>query len=193
MYIFNFFIQRFFEDVGEIEQTFRQSIKLKLIKEEDLPYIPNKDECPHHSLLYTDINSGKFANRIASYSITESSKKKCDSLYPLADQDKFIEISSKDIDKKGNYTFCRAAKLQFSEEVKTCLTDFGQIYIYAMFDSFDLKIGTDLRIKSVVLTPLEMKQIKLEKEKIKQWNEAIFNVKNTFTRLKYRISENEFA
>ena len=193
MYIFNFFIQNYFEDVGEIEQIFRQSIKLKIIKEKDLPYIPNKEEYPHPSLLYTDINSGKFANRIASYSITASSKKKCDSLYLLADQDKFIEISSKDIDKNGNYTFCRAAKLQFSDEVKTCLADLGQIYIYAMFDSFDLKIGTDLRIKSVVLTPLEMNQIRLEKEQIEQWNEAVFKVKNTFTRLKYRISENEFA
>lgn len=191
MNFFNIYIQNYFEDVSDIQLIFRQSIKLKIIKEEHLPTVPSKDERPLPSPLIEDINSGKLANRISSYSITTNSKKRCDSIYSISDREKFIEVSCKNIDKKGVYTFCRAAKIQFSDEVHNYLKEFGKVYLFAIFDSFDLKVGTDLRIKSIVLTPLEMEQITKEQQQIKHWNESIFNVKNTYTRLKYRISEIE--
>lgn len=193
MNFFNIYTHNYFEDVSDIQLIFRQSVQLGLIKKEDLPSIPSKDEKPLPSPLSVEINTGKLANRIASYSITTSSKRRCDSLYSIADREKFIEVSNKNIDRKGLFTFCRVVKIQFSDEVISYLQKFTKIFIYAIFDSFDLKVGTDLRIKSLVLTPLEYDQITEEHKQIMQWNEAMFKVKNTYTRLKYRISEIECA
>ena len=193
MNFFNIYNHNYFEDVSDIQLIFRQSVQLRLIKEEDLPSIPSKDERPLPSPLSVEINAGKLANRIANYSITTSSKRRCDSLYSIADREKFIQVSNKNIDRKGIFTFCRVAKIQFSDEVISYLQEFSKIYIYAIFDSFDLKVGTDLKIKSLVLTPLEFDQITEEHKQIMQWNEAMFKVKNTYTRLKYRISEIECA
>lgn len=189
MNILNFKSLMSISDYASIELVFLEAVRLKIIKIDDLPQIPNVVDRPVLVSLINEINNGKISDRVKKYSITVSAKNKMNVLFELEDRRKFIELTSKNLSKDFTYTYCRATKIWIEDEFVNHIKESEKIYLYANFDSFDLKIGTDLKEKMVLLKHCEMELVLAEYSKIHKWNLAISKINNTVSRLNHIISE----
>lgn len=189
MEIFSSTNLKYLDSIDGINEVFRKAIELNIVEEIDLPKIPNRENEPPPSKLINSISQGDFSSRTASFTITNYAKRRLDSLMTFEDQAKFIDIVPECLNPDKTFTFCRSAKIEFNSDVMQFLKKFGKFHFYSLFDFFDLKIGTDLATKIVVLNPEEYVLFNNEYEAIKRWNYSITHINNTVSRLKYRISE----
>lgn len=180
---------KYLDSIDGIKEVFKKAIELSIVEETDLPKIPNRENAPPPSKLLNSISQGDFSSRTASFTITNYAKRRIDSLMTFDDQGKFIEIVPECLNLDKTFTFCRSAKIKFNSDVMQFLKKFGKFHFYSFFDFFDLKIGTDLATKIVVLNPEEYGLFNNEYQAIERWNYSITHVNNTVSRLKYRISE----
>lgn len=186
---FNVHAHAYFENVSQVENIFKTAISLNIVKSSELPSIPMAHTLPSPSPLIKSIGSGDLSNRLEKFDITSYFQKRRDSLFIFELSGKFIEITTKDLTKSGTFKYCRSAILSFSKEVKNILDTYGRFYMYSEFDSFDLKVGTDIRDKIIILTPDEYDVYHNEIANIQNWNKQILCVQSESARLKYRISE----
>lgn len=180
---------KYLDSIDGINEVFRKAIELSIVEETDLPKIPNREYAPPPSKLLNSISQGDFSSRTASFTITNYAKRRLNSLMTFDDQGKFIELLPDSLNPDQTFTFCRSAKIEFNSDVLQFLKKFGKFHFYSFFDFFDLKIGTDLAKKIVVLNPEEYVLFNNEYQAIKRWNYSITHINNTVSRLKYRISE----
>lgn len=186
---FNVQTQGYFEDEKQIETIFQAAISYKIVNSSELPSIPLAQSIPPPSPLIESIKLGNFSNRIESFSITQYFHKRRDSFFVFELSKKFIEINRVNLNKDATFKYCRSATLRFSDEVMSFLDTFGKFYLYSDFDSFDLKVGTDIREKIIVLNPIEYEIFQHDLLKIQNWNQRILSVQSESVRLKYRLSE----
>lgn len=177
--------------VAHIKEIFLKARNLNVANVSQIPPIPDEANKPKKFPMINSINAGDFSSRIALYTPTKSSLKCSNSLFQLKGRETFIQILSSDLKKDNSYTICRSANIVFSSEVVEILNNFGKIFLYFNFDSFDLKVGTDLKFKMVTLTPSELEAVRKESEQICEWNSQIIKVNNAVARLSYLINESE--
>jgi len=186
---FNIQTHAYFEDVSQIEKIFQSALSFKIIHCSELPNIPLAQALPLPSPLLESIKLGNLKNRVKSFAITQYFQKRRDSLFVFDLSGKFTEVSKKCLSKDGTFKYCRSATLSFNNEVENILETYGKFYLYSNFDSFDLKIGTDIREKIIILSPLEYETLQKDISDIQNWNRQILSVRNESARLKYRLSE----
>ena len=186
---FNIQTYAYFEDVSQIEKIFQSALSLKILHCSELPSIPLAQSIPPPSPLLENIKLGNLNNRVKSFAITPYFQKRRDILFVFDLSGKFTEVSKKSLSKDGTFKYCRSAILSFNNEVENILEAYGKFYLYSNFDSFDLKIGTDIREKIIILSPLEYEALQKDIAVIQNWNNQILNVRNESSRLKYRLSE----
>lgn len=186
---FNLNAHAYFENVSQIEQIFKSAISHNVVKSYELPSIPFADSLPSPSPLIESIRSGEFSNRLEGFDLTPYFLKRRDSFFIFELTRKFVKITTNDLTKEGAFKYCRSVTLRFSNEVKEILHTFEKMYMYTDFDSFDLKVGTDIKEKMIILAPFEYDIIQKDIEIIKNWNQQILRVQSESARLKYRLSE----
>ncbi|EOZ8645478.1 hypothetical protein ACQWTT_001229 [Acinetobacter baumannii] len=179
----------YFDDMESVIEIYKKAVDLKLIYEKDLPIIPQSKAEPLTSQLLISINSGYYKFRTQKYSFTAFAKRNINTLFTMEDNKKFIQITSQSLNKDKSFTFCRSAKFYFNDDVFEFLKKYENVYFYSDFDSFDLKVGSDLRNKIIILNPEEHEDLNFYFQKIKQWNHQITKVNNAVSRLKYLINE----
>lgn len=185
----NLEIENFFDNIKQIEDIFESGIRLKLIDHNEIPSVPSKRSKPVSSTLIKHIKSEFFTHRIKDYSTTVFFQKHRDTFYFFQNKENFIEINDTNLNKDGSFKYCRSVVLHFNEEVKLFFKKYGKVFLYTNFNSFDLKVGADIRFKILVLNPDEYEQLQNDISKIIKWNCQILKINNVSTYLKYRLSE----
>jgi hypothetical protein len=180
-------------DLTSIDIVLREALRLNIIKIIDIPSIPNELDKPILAPIILEINNGGNSDRVKKYTITTSAKKKINELFELDGRRTFIKLPSKSLANDFTYTYCRSTKIWIEDGFASQINESENIYLYADFDSFDLKIGTDLKNKMVILKQEEMELVEAEHSKILKWNIKISKLNNFVSRLKYYISEFEGA
>lgn len=181
--------QHYFDDVDEIKSIFKSALSSSIVKSDELPLIPREITLPIPSPFLTKIKKGVFSHRIKSFSTTDYFEKRRDSLCFYDKEGEFTEIIESDLTKEETYIYCRSVIFTFSDEVKSIIKQHGKIFLWANFNSFDLKIGIDISKEIVILSPLEYKQLESEIAEISAWNRQILKINKIYARLKYRLSE----
>ena len=176
-------------DLASIDKILMEAVRLKIIKIADIPTIPNETDKPVPIPFISEINNGEISDRVKKYSITTSAKKRINDLFELEGRRTFIELPSKCLSNDFTYTYCRSTKIWIEDGFVKQIKEAEKVFLYVDFDSFDLKIGTDLKDKMVLLKQDEMELVIAEHSKIQKWNLAISKINNTVSRLNYIISE----
>lgn len=176
------------DNYSAINSTFQKALELRLASIDEIPCLPDMNSRPIRNALIDEINNGSFLDRVKSFSLTNAAKKNINFIAELKECKKFILLNASSLCRDGSFTSCRMAKFWFEQEINQAIRN-NSVYFYVAFDTFDIKIGTDLRKKILVLLPDEVDMIQNEYAKIREWNKKITVVNNVVTRLNYKIMQ----